>query len=255
MTKNLFDVEGKVVLVTGSSRGLGLVFARALGEAGALPVLNGRNAERLEETRQKLEAEGLQAAAYHFDVTNEEEVAEAVERIETEVGTIEVLVNNAGLQHRTPLHEFPLEKWRQILEINLTGAFLTAKHTVQRMIPRQRGKVINICSLQSELGRSTIAPYAASKGGLKMLTRGMAVDWAEYNIQVNAIGPGYFKTDMTRALWENKAFDSWLRGRTPADRWGDPAELIGALLFFASAASDFVNGQIIYVDGGISAAI
>jgi gluconate 5-dehydrogenase len=255
MSDGLFDVTGKVILITGSSRGLGRVFARGLAEAGARPVLNGRNAERLEAARRELEEEGLQCAAYPFDVTDEEEVASAIGRIEEEVGAIDVLVNNAGMQHRTPLESFPLEKWRQILEINLTGAFLAAKHTAGRMIERQRGKIINICSLQSELGRNTIAPYAASKGGLKMLTRAMAVDWAGDNIQVNAIGPGYFKTEMTRALWEDEAFDSWLRSRTPARRWGDPGELLGALRFLASPASDFVNGQLIFVDGGITAAI
>jgi gluconate 5-dehydrogenase len=244
-----------VILVTGSSRGLGRVFARGLAEAGAIPVLNGRNADRLEEVRREFEAAGLPAAAYPFDVTSEQEVAAAIGNIEREVGPVEVLVNNAGLQHRTSLEDFPLDKWREVLDINLTGAFLLAKHTARHMIPRERGKIINICSLQSELGRNTIAPYAASKGGLKMLTRAMAVDWAQYNIQVNAVGPGYFKTEMTRALWEDEQFDSWLKGRTPAHRWGDPGELLGALIFLASGASDFVNGQIIYVDGGITAAI
>jgi gluconate 5-dehydrogenase len=255
MTDGLFGVRDRVVLVTGSSRGLGWVFARGLAEAGAKTVLNGRDGERLEKARAELEGAGCNVAAYAFDVCEEEAVSDAIDRIETDLGPIAVLVNNAGLQIRRPLHEFELAKWRQVLDVNLTGAFVVAKQVATRMIERRSGKIINICSLQSELGRRTIAPYAASKGGLKMLTRAMAVEWAAYNIQVNAVGPGYFKTEMTRPLAEDEVFDSWLKSRTPAGRWGDPRELLGALLFFASDASNFVNGQILYVDGGITAAI
>lgn len=251
----MFEVKGKIALVTGSSRGLGLVLARALARAGARVVLNGRDSERLAAARGALESEGLAAAARNFDITDEAAVREAVEAIERDIGAIDILVNNAGIQHRAPLEEFPEEQWRRILDINLTGAFVVSKYVAQRMIPRRRGKIVNICSLQSELGRRTIAPYAASKGGLKMLTRGMAVDWAQYNIQANAIGPGYFITEMTKPLADNPQFDAWYKARTPSGRWGDPEELVGALLLFCSSASDFINGQLLFVDGGLSAAI
>ncbi len=251
----MFDVSGKIALVTGSSRGLGLVLARGLARAGARVVLNGRDRDRLEGARRALQSQGFTAAGSVFDITDEAAVSKAVSAIEEDVGPIEILVNNAGVQHRAPLEEFPEEQWRRIMDINLTGAFIVSKHVAQRMIARRRGKIVNICSLQSELGRRTIAPYAASKGGLKMLTRGMAVDWAQYNIQVNAIGPGYFITEMTRPLAENREFDAWYRARTPSGRWGDPEELVGALLLFCSPASDFINGQLLFVDGGLSAAI
>ncbi len=251
----MFDVSGKVALVTGSSRGLGLVLARGLVRAGARVVLNGRDRDRLEGARRELEPAGGSAGTSAFDITDEAAVAAAVHVIEEDIGPIEILVNNAGIQHRAPLEEFPQEQWRRIMDINLTGAFIVSKQVALRMIARRRGKIVNICSLQSELGRRTIAPYAASKGGLKMLTRGMAVDWAQYNIQVNAIGPGYFITEMTRPLAENREFDAWYRARTPSGRWGEPEELLGALLLFCSPASDFINGQLLFVDGGLSAAI
>ncbi len=251
----MFEVEGRTALVTGSSRGLGLVLARGLARAGARVVLNGRDAGRLEAARRALEPQRHGAAASAFDITDEAAVSQAVEAIERDVGPIEILVNNAGIQHRAPLEDFPEEQWRRIMEINLTGAFIVSKQVARRMIARRRGKIVNICSLQSELGRKTIAPYAASKGGLKMLTRGMAVDWAQHNIQVNAIGPGYFITEMTKPLAENPQFDAWYKARTPSGRWGDPEELVGALLLFCSSASDFINGQLLFVDGGLSAAI
>ena len=168
---------------------------------------------------------------------------------------IDVLVNNAGIQIRAPLHEFDAENWRKILDINLTGAFLTSKAVVQGMIKRKAGKIINICSIQSELARPTIAPYTASKGGLKLLTRGMATDWGKYNIQVNGIAPGYFKTEMTKSLYEDEKFDAWLCSRVPANRWGDPEELVGGAIFLASKASDYVNGHIIFIDGGLMACV
>jgi gluconate 5-dehydrogenase len=251
----LFDVKGKIVLITGSSRGLGLILARGLGREGAKVVLNGRDAERLELARKELEAEGFEVYASCFDIVDSSATNEAVKKIEKEIGPIDVLVNNAGIQYRAPLEEFPEEEWRRILDINLTGVFIVSKAVVQGMKARGRGKIINICSLQSDLGRATIAPYAASKGGVKMLTRGMTVDWAKYGIQINGIGPGYFVTKMTQPLKDDEKFDTWICGRTPAGRWGDPEELIGALLFFSSSASDFINGQLLYVDGGITAAI
>ncbi len=251
----LFNVKNKVALVTGSSRGLGLILAEGLAAAGARVVLNGRNPETLETAAKTLAEKGLQVETVLFDVTSAEEIKSAIAWIEGEIGPLDILVNNAGIQHRARLEEFPEEEWRRILDINLTGAFLVAKEAVLHMKERRRGKIINICSLQSELGRATIAPYAASKGGLKMLTRGMTVDWAGYGIQVNGIGPGYFVTELTLALKNDPKFDAWICERTPAGRWGDPKELLGSLLFLSSNASDFVNGQLLFVDGGITAAI
>jgi gluconate 5-dehydrogenase len=218
-------------------------------------VINDIRQDRIDQTVAALQSEGIEAYGSLFDVTQKEQIAAEVARIEDTIGPIDILINNAGIQKRLPLEDFPEADWRNILDINLTGVFLTAQQVVKGMIARKRGKIINICSLQSELGRKTIAPYAASKGGVKMLTRAMAVDWGHYNIQCNGIGPGYFLTEMTRPLAEDPVFDSWLCARTPADRWGDPEELVGTAVFLASPASDFINGQVIYVDGGILAAI
>ena len=253
--KNIFIIEGKVALVTGSTGALGNTFARGLAQQGAIVVLNGRNSAKLESKVQELLEEGYKAYGYAFDVTRSDEVNKAVSQIENEVGPVDILVNNAGMNIRAPLEEFKDEDWDKVIGLNLTGPYLLAKAVVHSMIKRRSGKIINIGSVQNELGRPTIAPYAATKGGLKMLTKGMAIDWAKYNIQVNGIGPGYFKTDMTRALYENPEFDEWLKGRTPSNRWGDPDELIGALLFLASDASSYVNGQMIYVDGGLLASV
>lgn len=252
---NLFDVSGRVALVTGSSKGLGFMLARGLAAAGARVVMNGRNEAALAEAVARLEAEGFDVRGYAFDVTEGPAIEAAVELIERDAGPIDILVNCAGIQNRRALEDFPDDDFRALLESNLTSAFLVAKRVAKRMIPRKRGKIINICSMQSELGRPTIAPYAASKGGLKMLTKGMAVEWAKHGIQANGLGPGYFKTEMTKALVADEAFNKWICGRTPAGRWGDPEELIGSLLFLSSEASSFVNGQIIYVDGGILASI
>ena len=254
-SRGLFDLHGEIALVTGSSRGLGFTIARGLCRAGATLVLNGRDGERLEAASRTLEAEGLRVHAYPFDVTRKEEIASSVERIERSVGPISILVNNAGINKRGKLEELDESVWHEVLETNLTSAFLVAQQVGRRMIERRRGKIVNICSLLSELGRATTAPYTASKGGLKMLTRTMATEWARHNIQVNGIGPGYFITDLTRVLADNKEFDAWIKGRTPAARWGDPEELVGAAVFLSSRASDFVNGQIIYVDGGILASL
>lgn len=253
--KNIFDVEERVALVTGSTGALGNTFARGLAEHGAHVILNGRNREKLDKEVKLFQSEGLKVHGYCFDVTNRVQVKEAVGRIESEVGPVEILVNNAGITLRAPLDEFRDEDWDAVIGTNLTGAYIVAKEVVQSMIKQKSGKIINIGSVQSELGRPTIAPYAASKGGLKMLTKGMAIDWAKYNIQVNGIGPGYFKTEMTKPLYENPEFDKWLCGRTPSNRWGDPEELIGALLFLSSAASSYMNGQMIYVDGGLLASV
>lgn len=253
--KNIFSIEGKIALVTGSTGGLGFAFARGLAQHGARVILNGRNSEKLQARMRDLDKEGFEVSGYVFDVSKAEEVNAAIQKIEKDLGTIDILVNNAGITVRTVLDEFKDKDWEAILGVNLTGAYLVAKAVVPSMIKRKSGKIINIGSVQSELGRPGIAPYAASKGGIKMLTKGMAVDWAKHNIQVNGIGPGYFKTEMTRALHENPESDAWLRGRTPSERWGEPDELLGALLFLASDASSYVNGHMLYVDGGLLASV
>jgi gluconate 5-dehydrogenase len=255
MNPNLFDLSGKVALITGSSRGLGLTLAQGLGRAGAAVVLNGVNSDRLAQAAAALAAQNIAVHTAPFDVTQAAQITEQVARIERDIGPIHILVNNAGIQIRRPLEEFAEADWRRMLDVNLTGAFLTAQAVAAGMIARQAGKIINVCSLQSEVGRPTIAPYAASKGGLKMLTRAMTVEWAKHNIQVNAIGPGYFITQMTQPLADDPKFDAWIKGRTPAGRWGQPKELIGTVVYLASDAANFVNGQIIYVDGGLLAAI
>ena len=253
--KNIFDIQGKIALVTGSTGGLGSTFARGLAEHGATVILNGRDRERLARKVAELESEALKAHGYAFDITDSDKVEQAVAKIENEVGPIDILVNNAGITLRAPLEEFSDADWNKVIGINLTGAFIVARAVVKSMIKRKSGKIINIGSVQNELGRPTIAAYTASKGGLKMLTKGMAIDWAKYNIQVNGIGPGYFKTEMTRPLYENPDFDAWLCQRTPVNRWGDPEELVGALLFLSSGASSYVNGHTIYVDGGLLSSV
>jgi len=255
MSAELFDLSGRVALVTGSYRGLGLAIARGLADAGATVVLNGRNADKLDRAVEQLRSEGIAAHGFAFDVRDADQIAAGVERIERDVGPIDVLVNNAGVNRRGPLTEIDPEAWDEVIATNLTGVFLTSRTVAGGMIARKRGKIINICSLMSEVGRASIGAYAASKGGAKMLTRAMAVEWAPHNIQVNGIGPGYFLTDMTRPLAADAEFDAWLRRRTPAGRWGEPEDLVGAAVFLSSRASDFVNGQILYVDGGLLATI
>jgi gluconate 5-dehydrogenase len=255
MTHGLFDLRGNVTLITGSSHGLGFAIAKGLGQAGATLVLNGRDEEKLKKAISVLSEEGLTVYGYPFDVTDERTIQEKIPSIEEGVGPIEILVNSAGIQRRGPLETVEESTWREVIDINLTGVFLASKHVAQRMIGRRSGKIINICSLMSEFGRPTTGAYAAAKGGVKMLTKAMAVEWAKYNIQVNGIGPGYFLTEMTKPLAEDPTFDAWVRSRTPAGRWGDPAELVGTAIYLASSASDFVTGQIIYVDGGILAAL
>lgn len=254
-TPGLFDLTGKIALVTGSTRGLGLAIARGLGAAGARIVLNGTRQEGLDAAIRVLRHQGIETGGRVFDVTDAGQVSAAMQNILQKFGRLDVLVNNAGIQIRGPLADFKPDDWRRILEVNLTSAFIVARAVVKDMLARQAGKIINICSMQSELGRPGIAPYAASKGGLKMLTRAMAAEWGKYNIQVNGIGPGYFLTDMTRPLAADEKFDAWLRGRTPAGRWGRPEELTGPAVFLASDASSYVNGQILYVDGGMLACV
>ncbi len=251
----LFSLAGKRALVTGSSQGIGFALAEGLGRAGAHPVLNGRDKVKLESAHKQLTAKGLIVQSVAFDVTDEAAVNEAIAKIELENGAIDILVNNAGMQFRTPLEDYPAEKFRELLRVNIESAFLVGKAVAKAMIKRQAGKIINICSVQSELGRPSIAPYTATKGAIKMLTKGMCADWAKHGIQVNAIGPGYFKTPLNQALVDNPEFSSWLEKRTPAGRWGNVDELIGAAVFLASPASSFVNGHILYVDGGISSVL
>jgi gluconate 5-dehydrogenase len=251
----LFNLVGRTALITGSSQGLGFALARGLAQAGATVVLNGRDETKLAAAATTLRGEGASVQTAAFDVTNEAACVSAIARIHTDVAPIDILVNNAGIQRRAPLEQVEEAVWREVLTTNLTSAFLVAKAVVPTMIARRGGKIINICSLMSEVGRATTGPYMAAKGGLKMLTRAMAVEWAKHNIQANAIGPGYFATELTKPLVENSEFNAWVCKRTPAGRWGKPEELVGSAVFLASAASDFVNGQILYVDGGMLASL
>jgi gluconate 5-dehydrogenase len=252
---NSFRLDGRLALVTGSSQGIGLALATALGQAGARVIVNATNGDKVVGVTASLREQGIEAFAFPFDVLDETAVARAIESIERDIGAIDILVNNVGVQIRKALEEFTSSEWHRIIDTNLTSAFLVSKTVAPGMITRRRGKIINTCSLMSELGRYSTAPYAASKGGLKMLTRGMCVDWARHNIQVNGIAPGYIRTELTRPLVEDAKFSEWLTARTPAGRWGEVQELGGTAVFLASPASDFINGQVIYVDGGITAAI
>jgi len=251
----LFGLPGAVALVTGSSAGIGAALARGLAEAGARVVVNGRTPATVAAAVDRLRSGGAEAHAAVFDATEPAEVKAAVARIEAEVGPIEVLVNNAGIQRRGPLEDYPEETWRELMRANLDSVFFVSQAAARFMIARGRGRIINIASVQSELARLNIAPYTASKGGVKMLTKGMATDWGRYGLRVNAIAPGYFKTELNRALVEDEKFSAWLKARTPMGRWGDVEELVGAAIFLASEASSFVNGHVLYVDGGITACL
>jgi gluconate 5-dehydrogenase len=255
MGLELFDLKGHRALVTGSSQGIGFALAQALARAGASLLLNGRDESRLRAAVSRLGSEGLEVAGVPFDVTDPALVERAIAAVEEHTGPIDILVNNAGIQRRQPLQDFPTDTWREVMSTNLDSVFYVSQAVARRMIPRGRGKIINVSSLQAEAARPGIAPYTASKGGVKNLTKGMCADWARYGLQINAIGPGYFDTPMNKSLVEDPDFDSWLRKRTPAGRWGRVEELHGALIFLASQASDFVNGQTIYVDGGVLAVL
>jgi gluconate 5-dehydrogenase len=251
-----FALTGRVALVTGSSRGIGYALAKALGEAGAEVVLNGRNAEALEKAKASLEAElGRPVRAHACDVTSEAEVEAMVSAIEADTDGIEILVNNAGMQQRAPFLEFPLEGFRKLLDLNLIAPFVVAQAVGKHMAARGRGKIINIGSVQSELGRPTIVPYTATKGGLTLFTRGLCADLGPLGIQVNTLAPGYFATELTEALVNDEEFSAWVASRTPAGRWGDVAELGGAAVYLASDASSFVTGQTLFVDGGMTAVV
>lgn len=250
-----FSLTGRIALITGSSAGIGFALARGLAAAGAIIVLNGRHAGKLGQAAEVLRGEGYTVHTAVFDATLSAEVDAAVEQIESEIGPIEILINNAGMQRRGALEDFTEAHWQELMRTNLDSVFLVAKAVARRMIVRQHGKIVNVCSVQSELGRPNIAPYAASKGAVKMLTKGMAIDWGQYGIQVNGLGPGYFKTELNAALVADQKFSDWLIGRTPSRRWGDVDDLVGAAVFLSSDASSFVNGHILYVDGGVTASL
>jgi gluconate 5-dehydrogenase len=254
---NLFDLTGKTALITGATHGLGKAMAIGLGQAGATLVINGASSqEKLDKAVAEYKALGLKAHGYLFDVTNETKVMENISNIEKEVGHIDILVNNAGIIKRIPLEEMEVADFEEVIKVDLVSPFIVSKHVVKGMIARKEGKIINICSMMSELGRNTVGAYAAAKGGLKMLTRNMATEWAKHNIQVNGIGPGYFATAQTAPIRvDGHPFNDFIVGRTPAGKWGDPDDLQGAAIFLSSKASNFVNGQIVYVDGGILATI
>jgi gluconate 5-dehydrogenase len=247
----LFDLSGRTALVTGSVRGIGFALAEGLASAGASVILNGTRADTVAEAVARLEAKGFTATGRAFDVTNEHAVAETFAQWDKDGVHVDILINNAGIQFRKPLVELELGDWQRVIDTNLTSAFIVSKQAAKRMIARESGgKIINIGSLTSEAARATVGAYTAAKGGIKMLTRAMSAEWAASNIQANAIGPGYILTDMNKPLVENAAFDAWVKSSNPAQRWGKPEELVGTAVYLASPASSYVNGQIIYVDGG-----
>ncbi len=252
MSLSLFNLEGKRILITGGTQGIGAAIAKGLGEAGATLIINARSQEKLDACLQDLRKSGIQANGALFDVTSRERVKEAVTHIENHIGPIDILVNNAGIIKKAPAEDLEEEDWNAVIQTNLTGPFMLSKYVGRYMIRRKSGKIINICSLMSELGRDTVSAYAAAKGGLRMLTRNLATEWGPYNIQINGIGPGYIATPINKAYREpGNPLNNYIISRTPIGRWGTPEDLIGAAIFLASKASDFVNGQIIYVDGGL----
>lgn len=257
MSTELFNLKGKVALVTGSTHGLGMAMAKGLGLAGAKLIVNGNSSQaKIDDAIAFYKSLGIDAYGFKFNVTDEEAVIKAVNDIQAKVGAIDILVNNAGIIKRTPLEDMEVEDFKEVVNVDLVSPFIVSKHVVKTMIARKQGKIINICSMMSELGRNTVGAYAAAKGGLKMLTQNMATEWAKHNIQVNGIGPGYFATSQTAPIRvEGHPFNEFIVNRTPAAKWGDPDDLAGAAVFLSSKASDFVNGHILYVDGGILATI
>ena len=257
MSTALFDLTGKVALVTGATHGLGMAMAKGIGRAGATVIINGNSSqEKIDKAVAAFKADGIQAFGYRFDVTDEKAVIQAVTQIEKEVGSVDILVNNAGIIKRIPLAEMEVADFEQVVKVDLVSPFIVSKAVVKGMIHRKAGKIINICSMMSELGRNTVGAYAAAKGGLKMLTQNMCVEWAPHNIQVNGIGPGYFATEQTKPIRvDGHPFNEFIINRTPAGVWGEPDQLQGTAVFLSSEASNFVNGQVLYVDGGILATI
>ena len=250
-----FRLDGRLALITGSVRGIGLALARGLAHAGARVVLNGRDPERAQAACALLRDEGLNAEYAVFDVADHDASAQAIDALEQRLGAIGILVNNAGIQHRQLLQDFSHQDWQRLMATNLDGVFNVSQAVARHMIPRQQGKIINIASVQSELARPSIAPYAASKGAVRMLTRGMCADWAGHGLQINAVAPGYFQTELNQALADDPVFNDWLIKRTPAGRWGKVEELCGAAVFLASPAADFINGQTLFVDGGLTSVV
>ena len=251
---SLFSLEGKTALITGSSQGIGFALAKGMYNAGASIILNGRNLSKLKEAQKRFKYQDKVKVA-NFDVTSYEETVNSISELEHSLNSIDILVNNAGIQFRSPLEDFPIEKFDDIINTNIKSLFNVSKNIIKFMIKRKKGKIINIASVQSSLARPGIAPYTASKGAVANFTKGMATDWAKYGIQVNAIAPGYFKTPLNKALVNDEQFTQWLKSRTPAGRWGEVNELVGACVFLAADASSFVNGHILYVDGGITASL
>jgi gluconate 5-dehydrogenase len=247
----LFDLTGRTALVTGSVRGIGYALAEGFCAEGASVIVNSRQQDAVDAAVSKLTAKGFDARGMAFDVTDEAAVRAAFEELDRDGVEVDILINNAGIQFRKPMVELELKDWQRVIDTNLTSAFIVGREAAKRMIARGRGgKIINIGSLTSEAGRATVAPYTAAKGGIKMLSRAMAAEWAQFNIQANSIGPGYILTDMNEALINNPEFNSWVKSSNPAGRWGKPEELVGTAVYLASTASSYVNGQMIYVDGG-----
>ena len=251
----LFNLEGRTALITGSTRGIGFALARGLGQAGAHVLINGRSADSVQKVVEKLKSCSILATGLIADVTQEDEIAAQIDRYEAQFGPIDILVNNAGMQHRAPLESFEVDVFEQMIAVNLKAAFYTAKALSAYMIPRQHGRIINIASVMSLFARPGIAPYTATKGAIANLTKGMAADWAGYGLNCNAIAPGYFKTELNAALVSDKKFTAWLEERTPAGRWGEVSDLVGTAIYLSAPASSFVNGQIVYVDGGLTATV
>ncbi len=248
---SLFDLSGRTALITGSTRGIGFALAQGLAEAGASVIINSRQADVVDAAVARLQALGLNAEGAAFDVADEAAVEAAFAGFDRRGVSLDILINNAGIQHRQPMVDLALADWHRVINTNLTAAFIVGRATARRMIARKSGgKIINIGSLTSEAARATVAPYTVAKGGIKMLSRAMAAEWAQFNIQANSIGPGYILTEMNEPLVNNPAFDAWVKSSNPAQRWGKPEELVGTAIYLASSASDYVNGQIIYVDGG-----
>jgi len=253
--QDLFGLSGKRALITGSSKGIGYALARGLSGAGAEIVINGRDAARLDKAAAALRETGASVTTAVFDVTDPQAVRAGVAKVEAETGAIDILINNAGMQHRTALEDFPDDAWDTLMRTNLNSVFNVGKAVAKNMIERKHGKIINICSVQTALARPGIAPYVASKGAVANLTKGMCTDWAKYGLQVNGLAPGYFETELTEALVADEEFSAWLSNRTPAGRWGKVDELVGAAVFLSSDSASFVNGHILYVDGGITACL
>jgi len=251
MSNGLFDLSGRRALITGSSQGIGLALATGLAQAGATVILNGRDGTKLAAA-----AAGLPGAdALAFDVTDRNAVRQAVDGYEDTVGPIDILVNNAGVQHRTPLEDFPADDFERLLQTNVSSVFHVGQACARHMIGRGRGRIINVASVNALMARYSIAPYTATKGAVVNLTKGMATDWARHGLNCNALAPGYMRTPLNEPLWSDPEFTEWLTGRTPAQRWGEPEELVGACVFLASDASSFVNGIVLYVDGGLTASL